>query len=687
MSTITTIKAGELGKTITLHEGKTLTIKGAANSAGVAYLLDPALGGTNSSKSWIVGVGALPPIGPFDGIQKVLVTCSAGSIEGSVGEAVLNSPQVSDLPGGLKFPSGTLYGAGGIVPAARTATAVAAAMSAVAIMGAGFVQLEAADYVANEPNGIQLISGVSVRGVTPLQTFTSDIADKDWSISGGTRWIGNSSNPPPVFYKNNVALASPQANFCANILANVELSGMAFINCKRPIDIGAKNNAGAANCKFDKLYFQDCAEWALHIENYAHCDFGFFFDRSDLTTGGAYYYGASVATAIWEPGNSWWSGRMFTTRSSIYQRGIVFAAYNGGTLNQVHVEDAQSNRFGGSEVTGNLTMTSGTSDIVVPSVTNYPLGLPLVATSAGSTGVPVGPTLFVVYSDAGTNTIRLGNRPSGTATVAAASGTVAFKTKGFFLFEAISEDSSSSSALTQCSFKGLDLEGTSSGAFLATYTQNCSFEVNQAFTAQYHTVVLRNAPRVILPGQAYPAVVDADAASADYQYFGQRGAIPSYSYAGRGSWYDPTATSEKNIISLNPTATGPWKDIWKEQISGVAHMMRAGSPLIVAGKRVNNGGAVNLAWSDHGDVTLRDNGGSRTVTLPAIGATVPSGTPFNIFNASTQTHVVNTSGELFNGQAGKTSYSLAAGQWLTARVSQGVTGDTTAIWNVMTNGT
>lgn len=93
MSITTTIKVGESGKTITLNEGRSMTLKGSAGAAGVAYLLDQDLGGTNSKQSWIIGTGALAPIGPFDGSQKILIVCTAGSIGAVVGDAVLGVPR------------------------------------------------------------------------------------------------------------------------------------------------------------------------------------------------------------------------------------------------------------------------------------------------------------------------------------------------------------------------------------------------------------------------------------------------------------------------------------------------------------------------------------------------------------------------------------------------------------------
>lgn len=89
MSNTTTIKVGESAKTITLPEGKALVLVGAPGTAGVAYLLDQALGGTNSLRSWTIGAGALAAIGPYENTQKIHLTCSAGSIAATVKEAVL----------------------------------------------------------------------------------------------------------------------------------------------------------------------------------------------------------------------------------------------------------------------------------------------------------------------------------------------------------------------------------------------------------------------------------------------------------------------------------------------------------------------------------------------------------------------------------------------------------------------
>jgi hypothetical protein len=99
MSTTTTINVGESAKTITLPEGKALILTGSTGAAGVAYLLDPVLGGTNAQKSWQVGAGPLAAIGPYAGPQKVLVACSAGSIDALTQDSVITAAQTAGAIG------------------------------------------------------------------------------------------------------------------------------------------------------------------------------------------------------------------------------------------------------------------------------------------------------------------------------------------------------------------------------------------------------------------------------------------------------------------------------------------------------------------------------------------------------------------------------------------------------------
>jgi lysophospholipase L1-like esterase len=87
MPTTTTIKVGESAKTIPMEEGRVLTLTCTPGGSGTAYLLDPVLGGNNSSRSWSLTSLGMVQVGPLVGSQRVLVTCSAGSIDATVGSS------------------------------------------------------------------------------------------------------------------------------------------------------------------------------------------------------------------------------------------------------------------------------------------------------------------------------------------------------------------------------------------------------------------------------------------------------------------------------------------------------------------------------------------------------------------------------------------------------------------------
>ncbi|QYG08058.1 fibronectin type III domain-containing protein [Janthinobacterium sp. PAMC25594] len=109
-----TITAGSTPQTISLSEGQVLNISGVVGTAGVAYRLDPVLGGTNSLQSWTIGAGALAQIGPYAGLQRFLVTCSAGRVDVSASNAVLNLSS-GGAAGSIPFSAAVPLGGGSVV--------------------------------------------------------------------------------------------------------------------------------------------------------------------------------------------------------------------------------------------------------------------------------------------------------------------------------------------------------------------------------------------------------------------------------------------------------------------------------------------------------------------------------------------------------------------------------------------
>lgn len=154
MTQTTTIKAGESAKTIMLPEGQSLTISGSAGALGTAYLLDAALGGMNSVKSWSIGTGALSSaIGPYANTQKIHITCMVGEISATMQDAVLTQP------GGTGASVAAVLTGSGIVGQKITATlpdgVVGTLQFTKKLKASPFTKSNIANAVANAVNSLQ----------------------------------------------------------------------------------------------------------------------------------------------------------------------------------------------------------------------------------------------------------------------------------------------------------------------------------------------------------------------------------------------------------------------------------------------------------------------------------------------------------------------------------------------------
>lgn len=95
-----------------LPEGQVLNVSGIAGTVGKVHRLDLA-GGNTPLQSWTIGAGALAQIGPYAGLQRFLVTCSAGRVDAAVNAAAALAPMIvvsSAAPNNNDGrPDGTIY--------------------------------------------------------------------------------------------------------------------------------------------------------------------------------------------------------------------------------------------------------------------------------------------------------------------------------------------------------------------------------------------------------------------------------------------------------------------------------------------------------------------------------------------------------------------------------------------------
>lgn len=109
-----TVGAGKQRAAI-LQEGQALIVTGAAGTTGTVQRLDAA---GAILQSWTIGYGTLPQIGPYAGVQRFLISCSAGSVDATVGDAVLGAGTLSAGSGNL------ITSSGGLVPIGAPAKSI-----------------------------------------------------------------------------------------------------------------------------------------------------------------------------------------------------------------------------------------------------------------------------------------------------------------------------------------------------------------------------------------------------------------------------------------------------------------------------------------------------------------------------------------------------------------------------------
>ncbi|MRT30883.1 hypothetical protein [Herbaspirillum sp. CAH-3] len=87
----TTITVSAKGpETIPLQENQALNLSVSADGSGAAYLLDDVAGAGNSTQSWTLAAGQSQKLGPYANTRRVRVVATAGTIQATIVQAVLN---------------------------------------------------------------------------------------------------------------------------------------------------------------------------------------------------------------------------------------------------------------------------------------------------------------------------------------------------------------------------------------------------------------------------------------------------------------------------------------------------------------------------------------------------------------------------------------------------------------------
>lgn len=551
-------------------------------------------------------------------------------------------------------------------------TARAAAVAA----GGGIVLLPDAQITLT--SSLPIDTGVHYLGVPPRQTFTTNVPDGNWTITGGTRLVGDGTFP--AFWDGTTDQASPtpaSPNFAVGAISNFGIENVSLDTFSYGVKAGATNVPGLQFSTLKNIFIRNCTSWGMELHNFMHCDIRRIFGLNNTNF---LHFLASMAAATLSPGNT----RMDTLfglppNNNLNARGIVFeASVSGAQLNEIFAERVQFNAFNRTQVTQTATFTNASANIAVTDSSKFPVGMP-VSFSSTAAGFKAS-QIYVVLTSAA-NVITLGNSRSTTAVSATAGTTATIGTFGMPCLEVIG---ASGAMVMNSIFQGLDLEGTASCHLYAENTSAVQFEVAQVPNAgAYAHICLRNAQFSYVRSLFSSASTDFDGNSSGSIFEGMRGTI--IQRTGIGIWTD--GVRSVNALALFGGLVGNTADLHARAPNGL--FLYPESPM---GQRVTALNTSQALTAGQAGVLVFSGSSATTYTLPTIvdNTSTPIssyvGIAFEIVNAGTATLTVNTDGtQLFNSVAAKTSYALTAGQSLRIVAAKNTGG--TLLWAAFpTNG-
>jgi len=290
----------------------------------------------------------------------------------------------------------------------------------------GVVVFAATDYAVTRDH--TLANNVSMVGTPAAMTFSGDVPDAEFSVTGGTRLILSPGVTGLKF--NAVDRVAEEANIAEASLCNVRIFGLSFIGGLRGIKTGAYLAMGAVWCEFDRLFFMDqTGDYAFDAINFQHCIFGTIYQSSgNLTSGGGVRL-ASALSGTLLPGNSTVVGEIYTYCKHRRNRSVMIEAFgpSGCVLNQMKVAGRlQGNRYGAASPDSiSMSFTNGSPNIVVANNTHFEtlvVDMP-VAFDSTVAGFAIRTVYFVRTRNTGDNTVTLAETPYATSSINATATT------------------------------------------------------------------------------------------------------------------------------------------------------------------------------------------------------------------------------------------------------------------------
>lgn len=451
---------------------------------------------------------------------------------------------------------------------------------------------------------------------------------------------------------------------------------------------GALNRAGSFYSNYHDIAIINPSRWGCWFENFQHNNFtGISVFNAKH---GQQMFAGSCQRYV-APGNSHGSQLFGATpfgAAGKTSRGLVQLAYNGTTFG-IDCGAIQVNKFNSVATSQSVTF-NGTTAIAVSDLSFFPENMALWFEGCNAYGFADKEIHFVLTrsaaTGAGTITVatKQGNFVTGapdgfsnpttggavTAKAATGSGTVSngIKSAGFPQMEVIGTDTSN----ILFGAVRMDSEGTSSAQFYFQQARgNVQLLLGFQETGNATEICMRGCSQSQL-GINVSCRIDADAASARNVITGFRDGIGSYGMAGL-YYRSDTLRAAMNLASNYGTGNLSKAMSLENRQPGGGDFTYAGVPI---GQKVSGpyGNTTLSLGAGYGGCIGYSGSAPATWTLQDCTSDEWVGMPWEIANYGTGTLTVSTSNsQLFNNQAGKTSYSLAPGQFLslTAAIKPG----------------
>lgn len=542
---------------------------------------------------------------------------------------------------------------------AATDAAIRAARSAAISAGGGVIYLPNANITLSSP--IPCDSGIHWIGVPPQLSFSTNIPDSVWTLTGGSILTGNGTFS--AFAGNNIDNASPPSPFAASAINDFKVESIGFNNFKHAIEIGAKYQIGCVYSQFKNLYITNGPDFGLYVQNFMHCIFEQIIEYNQYHAG---YFSCYNDSTVLATGNSYFN-RLHAINVDALSRGWVFEAKSPdgvakSQLGDCAITQLQYNRYNGTTISQSATFVNTSTNVTVTDGTKFAVGLPVTFTSSGNGFIAN--QIYVVLSVSG-NVLTLGNSKNGSAIAANNNLGLTIISYGMPNVE-IQGINGGSSEILGFNNLTLDIGGLSGATVWLENAINSHIHLQtDGIPANVNTAVcVRNSQASEIWSQT-STKIDMDANSSGVRFFGGRDYCAEYS--GVGLYNDSVRGTYG--LTIGTFLSGNTFDVEARSPNGPYLY-----PISPMGQKVTYwDSSLTLTTGQAGIVVFNGPSGQK-FTLPTIVTdTNPIishiGCPFFIVNKSPYVLVVSTSG----GQAfldGSTSKRIRPGSFLFTYAAQ-----------------